>query len=252
MCKIFAIVSQKGGVGKTSLALNLGYELAESSKRVLIVDFDPQADLTACAGLERDDERVSVYDAMLEPHEAADCVVEVSQGLNLLPADEDLSGAELEFGENPAHRNTRLKAVMGYIADDYDYILIDCPPSLGFCTANALVAANEILVPLQCEHLALRALENLFKIVQKSMRENTKLRIAGVVPTFYDRRNSLSEEIVNDAREELGSAVLKTVIPRNVDVAHAAGYGLPVGKFAPKSAGAIAYRELAKEVMSRD
>lgn len=251
MAKIFAIVSQKGGVGKTSLALNLGNELAEAGKRVLMIDFDPQADLTACAGLERDDERATVYDAMLEPDEAADCVVEISERFNLLPADEDLSGAELEFGENLKRRNTRLKAVMDYIAEDYDYILIDCPPSLGFCTANALVAANEILVPLQCEHLAFRALENLFKIVRESIRENSKLRIGGVVPTFYDRRNSLSEEIVSDAREELGSVVLKTVIPRNVDVAHAAGYGLPVGKFAPKSTGAMAYRALAQEVMSR-
>ena len=252
MAKIMAIVSQKGGVGKTSLALNLGNELAEAGKRVLIVDFDPQADLTACAGFERDEERPTSYDAMLEPHEAPDCVVKISEGFYLLPADEELSGAELEFGHNPAHRNTRLKAVMTYIADDYDYILIDCPPSLGFCTANALVAANEILVPLQCEHLALRALENLFNIVQESMRENKRLRIAGVVPTFYDRRNSLSSEIVEAAREELGLAVLNTVIPRNVDVAHASGYGLPVGKFAPKSKGALAYKALAQEVMSRD
>lgn len=248
MTKIFAIVSQKGGVGKTSLALNLGHELALEDKRVLIVDFDPQADLTACAGFTKDEERVSVYDAMLEPHEAADCVIQISDGFYLLPADSELAGAELEFGDNPAYRNTRLKAAMSYIADDYDYVLIDCPPSLGFCTANALVAANEILVPLQCEHIALRALDNLFQIIQETMYENTELRIAGIVPTFYDPRTSLSDEIIEVAREELGTAVLKTVIPRNVDVAHAAGYGLPVGKFAPKSKGAQAYKELAKEI----
>lgn len=248
MTKIFAIVSQKGGVGKTSLALNLGYELACEGERVLIVDFDPQADLTACAGFTKDEERVSVYDAMLEPHEAADCVIQIRDGFYLLPADSELAGAELEFDDNPAYRNTRLKTVMSYIADDYDYVLIDCPPSLGFCTANALVAANEILVPLQCEHIALRALDNLFQIIQETMYENTELRIAGIVPTFYDPRTSLSDEIIEVAREELGAAVLKTVIPRNVDVAHAAGYGLPVGKFAPKSKGAQAYKELAKEL----
>ncbi len=250
MARIIAIVSQKGGVGKTSLALNLGHELAVASERVLIVDLDPQADLTACAGFEKDEERVSVYDAMLEPHDAADCVIEVRPGFYLLPADKDLAGAELEFGGKPTYRNTRLKAVIDHV-DSYDYILIDCPPSLGFCTANALQAANEILVPLQCEYLALRALENLFEIIEESIAENPALNLAGVVPTFYDRRTSFSAEIVNDAREELGNAVLKTVIPRNVSIARAASYGISVGEFAPKSKGALAYRELAEEMMRR-
>lgn len=248
MTRIMAIVSQKGGVGKTALTLNLGYELAVLGQRVLLVDFDPQADLTSCAGLEDDDERATIYDAMLDPDETALCIVPIRDGLGILPADWDLSGAELEFSRDQSQRNTRLKTVMSYVANDHDYVIIDCPPSLGFFTANALIAANQILVPLQCEHLALKALGNLFEIVQRSRQQNADLKIAGIIATFYDRRNSLSKEVTDAAREELGKWLLKTMIPRNVAVAHASGRGLPVGKFAPNSASAVAYRELAKEI----
>lgn len=252
MTRIIAIVSQKGGVGKTALAHNLGYELGQAGKRVLLVDFDPQADLTTCNGLTEDEERATVYEAMMEPHEAALCIEPINENLDLLTADEDLSGAELEFSKNQSQRNTRLRAVMDNVADEYDYILIDCPPSLGFFTANALVAANQIIVPLQCEHLAHKALNSLLGIVAKSQRQNPQLRVAGVVLTFFDRRNSLSERIAGMARKELGNAVLKTEIPRNVAVAYASEAGVPVGQFKSRSKGALAYKELAKEIMSRD
>ncbi len=251
MTRIIAIVSQKGGVGKTALTHNLGYELSQAGQNVLLVDFDPQADLTTCNGLEEDDERATVYEAMMEPEEASLCVVKINENLDLLTADEDLSGAELEFSENQSRRNTRLRAVMDYVADKYDYILIDCPPSLGFFTANALVAANQIIVPLQCEHLAYKALGSLLGIVAKSQRQNPELRVAGVVLTFIDRRNSLSKEITDMARKEVGNAVLQTVIPRNVAIAHASGRGLPVALFSSRSKGALAYKELAKEIVNR-
>jgi chromosome partitioning protein len=250
MTRTFAVVSQKGGVGKTSLVQNLGAELAHAGRRVLLVDFDPQSNLTTGWGVSPGELAVTVYDAMSDPAEAEHAILPVRQDLDLMPANLDLAGAELAF-INAIDRNTRLRKALAPIEDAYDMILIDGPPSLGFFTVNALAAASEILIPLQVHPYAYKAVDQLLTIVEQVQEINPRLNLTGIVLTMYDRRNSLTDAIEDAARERFDSLVFETVVPINVRIAEATLDGISVGEYEATSAGAQAYEALAKEVIDR-
>ena len=250
MTRTFAVVSQKGGVGKTSLVQNLGAELAHAGPRVLLVDFDPQSNLTTGWGVNPGELAVTVYDAMSDPEEAEQAILPIRQDLDLMPANLDLAGAELAF-INAIDRNTRLRKALAPIQDAYDMILIDGPPSLGFFTVNALAAASEILIPLQVHPYAYKAVDQLLTIVEQVQEINPRLNLTGIVLTMYDRRNSLTDAIEDAARDRFDSLVFETVVPINVRIAEATLDGISVGEYEATSAGAQAYEALAKEVIDR-
>ena len=250
MTRIFAVVSQKGGVGKTSLVQNLGAELARAGHRVLLVDFDPQSNLTTGWGLDPGTAPGTVYDAMSEPREARETIVALRPRLDLIPANLDLAGAELAF-INAIDRNTRLHKALQPVAADYDMVLVDGPPSLGFFTVNALAAADEIVIPLQVHPYAYKAMDQLLTIVEQVQEINPRLRLTGITLTMYDRRNSLTAAIEDAARQRFGALVFETVVPINVRVAEATLDGISVGEYEGTSAGAQAYEALAKEVIER-
>lgn len=250
MTRTFAVVSQKGGVGKTSLVQNLGAELARAGRRILLVDFDPQSNLTTGWGLDPGATPATVYDAMSEPPEADAAILPLRPQLDLIPANLDLAGAELAF-INAIDRNTRLRKALQPVASDYDMVLIDGPPSLGFFTVNALAAASEIIIPLQVHPYAYKAVDQLLTIVQQVQEINPDLRLTGIALTMYDRRNSLTAAIEDATRQRFGSLVFETVIPINVRVAEATLDGVSVGEYEETSAGAQAYEALAKEVIER-
>ncbi len=251
MTRIVAVVSQKGGVGKTSLVQNLGAELAKSGQRVLLIDYDPQSNLTTGWGIDPMAERGTVYDAMTMPETAVDTLLEVRPNLYLMPASLDLAGAELAF-INAIDRNSKLRKALQPISHYFDIILIDGPPSLGFFTVNALSAANEILIPLQVHPYAYKALDQLLGIVDQVEEINPNLALTGIVLTMYDQRNSLTSAIEEAARQRFGSRVFKTVIPINVRIPEATLDGLSVGEYEESSRGAAAYRDLAEEVIAND
>ena len=251
MTRIMAIVSQKGGVGKTSLVQNLGAELALQGQLTLIVDLDPQSNLTTGWGLDPYADRLTIYDAMSDPQHSPHTVLELRPNLYLLPASLDLAGAELAF-INAIDRNTKLRKALAPIAHHFDYILIDGPPSLGFFTVNALAAANEIMIPLQVHPYAYKALDQLMGIVDQVVEINPQLRLSGIVMTMHDQRNSLTAAIEDAARKRFPNLVLDTVIPINVRIAEATLDGISVGEYEPGSSGARAYQVLAKEVLNRD
>ncbi len=250
MTRIAAIVSQKGGVGKTSLVQNLGAELAKFKQRVLLVDFDPQSNLTTGWGIDPASERPTIYDAMLSPAQVQNSIVQRAANLDLIPANLDLAGAERQFA-NDFDRNSKLKESLESIAANYDFVLIDSPPSLGFYTANALIAATEALVPLQCHAYAYKALDSLLALIDQAKKVNHALRLSAVVLTMHDVRNSLTVAVEEAARERFGSLVLKTVIPVNVRIADAPLHGISVGEHDARSKGAQAYKALAKEILKR-
>lgn len=250
MTRIFAVVSQKGGVGKTSLVQNLGAELARAGHRVLLVDFDPQSNLTTGWGLDPGTVPATVYDAMSEPQGVMDTILPVRRQLDLIPANLDLAGAELAF-INSIDRNTRLRKALEPVAENYDVVLVDGPPSLGFFTVNALAAAGEIIIPLQVHPYAYKAVDQLLTIVQQVQEINPRLQMTGIALTMYDRRNSLTAAIEDAARRRFGQLVFDTVIPINVRVAEATLDGISVGEYEAASAGAQAYESLAKEVINR-
>lgn len=249
MTKIIAVVSQKGGVGKTSLAQNLGAELALLGRRVLLVDFDPQSNLTTGWGIDPGEERPTSYTVMLEPAQAKSAIVNVRPNLDLIPANLDLSGAELQF-INAIDRNYKLRKSLTPLASSYDYVLIDSPPSLGFFTINALVAATDIMIPLQCQAYAYKAVDQLFQIVEQVKEINEKLQLTAIVLTMYDVRNSLTMSVEEAARNRFGDLVMKTTVPVNVRIAEAPLDGVSVGEYETSSTGAQAYRSLAKEMTS--
>jgi chromosome partitioning protein len=258
--RILAIANQKGGVGKTTTAINLGTGLAAVGERVLLIDIDPQGNASTGLGLPRSARSSSIYDVLIS--EAALSTVTVRSsvpGLDLVPADSDLSGVEIELGSQP-RRSFRLRnaiaglsSISGSPQTAYSYILIDCPPSLNLLTVNAMTAADAVLVPLQCEFFALEGLTQLLhtvELVRGSL--NPKLEIQGLVLTMYDRRNSLSSQVEQDVRAHFGEKVYKTVIPRNVRVSEAPSFGKPALVYDINCTGSQAYMRLASELIGRE
>jgi chromosome partitioning protein len=250
MGRIIAIASQKGGVGKTTTAINLGACLAQESRRVLLVDIDPQGNATSGLGVNGNDQRLTIYEALIGQNGVAEVVKPTAlANLDLIPAGQRLSGAEVELVGMMA-RETRLKTCLAAVRSDYDFILLDGPPSLGLLTVNALTAADSVLIPLQCEYLALEGLTQLIsaiRLVQDHL--NPGLRIEGVLLTMYDARLNLSQQVADEARKFFAERVYKTMIPRNVRLSEAPSFGKPIVLYDPHSSGAESYRELAREVM---
>ena len=254
--RVLSIANQKGGVGKTTTAINLGTALAAVGERVLLLDSDPQGNASTGLGVPRAARTTTLYDVFVGEKGLLDAVVHTAvPGLDVVPADSDLSGVEIELGQHP-RRSYRLKdAVAGLTgsAEPYDYVLIDCPPSLNLLTVNAMTAADAVLVPLQCEFFALEGLTQLMRTVELVRGSlNPTLEIQGVVLTMYDRRNSLSEQVARDVREHFGDKVYDAVIPRNVRVSEAPSFGKPALIYDLKCAGSQAYLRLAREVVVRE
>jgi len=250
MGRVISIASQKGGVGKTTTAINLGSCLAQESHRVLLVDVDPQGNATSGLGINGNDGRTGTYEVLLGEAEVAESAVATAlANMDLLGAGQRLSGAEVELVGMMA-RETRLKSALAKVREQYEYILIDSPPSLGLLTINALTASDSVLIPLQCEYMALEGLTQLIsaiRLVQDHL--NPALRIEGVLLTMYDARLNLSQQVAEEARKFFSERVYRTTIPRNVRLSEAPSFGKPIVLYDPHSTGAESYRELAREVL---
>lgn len=247
--RVIAIANQKGGVGKTTTTVNLGASLAELDFRVLVVDLDPQGNATTGLGINPRTLEYTMYDVLLNDVSLDECIEPTEvKGLFVAPASLDLAGAEIELV--PAFsRESKLKRALAEVIDDYDYVLIDCPPSLGLLTVNALVAATEVLVPIQCEYYALEGLGQLTRNVDLVQRNlNADLEISAIVLVMYDSRTRLGEQVASEVRAHFGTTVCRNVIPRNIRLSEAPSFGKPITTFDPSSRGAVAYRELAREV----
>ena len=250
--RVIAIINQKGGVGKSTTAVNLAAALGENNKKVLLVDFDPQGNSTSGFGIEKEELSQCVYDALLNDVPVEDLIHDTdSKKVFVVPATIQLAGAEIELVSAMA-RETRLKELLAPVRDEFDFIFIDCPPSLGLLTINALTAADSVLIPIQCEYYALEGVTKLLESMRMvKSRINKDLDTFGVLMTMYDSRTSLSNQVVDEVRNYFGDKTFKTLIPRTVKLSEAPSFGMPVIEYAPNNKGAKAYRELAKEVMKR-
>ena len=251
MGRVIAVANQKGGVGKTTSAINLAASLALAEQRTLLIDCDPQGNATAGIGFRKDPARRTLYNALIlgEPLEKIILKTQID-GLDLIPADKNLVGAEVEL-VSAKNREYQLKKVIEQIRESYDYIVMDCPPALGLLTLNALTAADSVLVPIQCEYLALEGVSELLDTLMRIRRTlNPNLAIEGIVLTMYDERTILSKQVASDLRSFFGTQVFESVIPRNVRLAEAPSHGKPIHFYDIHSRGAEAYINLAKEVIS--
>lgn len=253
MARVIAIANQKGGVGKTTTAVNLAASLAAAEKRTLLVDFDPQGNATSGVGVDPNNIDQTVYHALLGSSAAEEVLVMTPlEQLALLPANPDLIGAEVELISAIAREN-KLKAALQAIAEEFDYVLIDCPPSLGLLTINALTAANQVLIPLQCEYYAMEGLSQLVNTIRLIQRElNPGLEILGILLTMFDARNNLSHQVSDEIRQHFSAQVFETVIPRNVRLSEAPSHGLPALLYDISSRGATAYLDLAREIIRQE
>lgn len=253
MGKIVAVTNQKGGVGKTTTSINLGASLAANDLRVLLVDFDPQGNSTSGLGIDKNPEILTVYDALLGGMPVEKTVVRTEcEGLDIVPADKNLVAANLELVDLP-NREHRLKEVLSKMQARYDYILIDCPPALDLLTLNALVAAQSVLIPIQCEFFALEGISQLMDTIDK-VRDafSHPLKIEGILLTMYDERTNLTRQVSDDLRDFFKNEVFTTVIPRSIRLAEAPSYGKPILMYDPRSRGAESYIKLAKEILANE
>jgi len=251
LSKIFAVANQKGGVGKTTTCVNLSASLVASKRRVLMVDLDPQGNATMGSGVDKSELQLSSYDVLASLLPIKKAIVPTSSGFDLLPANGDLSAAEVELLEMDG-RESRLRQALVDVKDEYDYILIDCPPSLNMLTVNALCAAGGVLVPMQCEYYALEGISALLDTISQIQRAaNPGLQIEGVLRTMYDPRNSLTSDVSDQLTQYFGDRLYRTCIPRNVRLAEAPSFGQPALEYDRSSKGAIAYLALAGEITRR-
>ena len=253
MSRVIAIANQKGGVGKTTTAINLAAALAEAGQKVLAIDFDPQGNLSSGIGIEKESIKNSVYDLLINGTNFYSVLQSTDiKNLDILPTNVNLAGAEIEL-QDEENRDTKLKEKVDAIKSEYDFIIIDCPPSLSLLTINALTAADSVLIPIQCEYYALEGLGQMVKTINLiRKRLNKKLTVEGVVFTMYDARTNLSQQVVESVKETLDEYIYNSIIPRNVRLAEAPSYGQPITEYDTRSSGAESYRMLAAEVISRN
>lgn len=253
MGRIIAIANQKGGVGKTTTAINLSACLAEKGQRVLVVDIDPQGNTTSGLGIAKDNVDNTIYEVMLQEIDISDAICkDIFENLDIIPSNVNLAGAEIDLIDIE-NREYILKNAINTVRNNYDYVILDCPPSLSMLTVNAMTAADTVLVPIQCEYYALEGLTQLIhtiNLVKKKL--NPQLELEGVVFTMYDSRTNLSLQVVENVKDNLKQNIYKTIIPRNIRLAEAPSHGLPINLYDPKSTGAESYRLLAEEVMGRE